>query len=690
MGFLNFLIQKFKKDKKYNRKFYDFEDNTSVVVVILLLILSFSYINIFCNDPVFKNLQEQIKYGKETAQPWLESSAYKALLQKDTNNLDLEYTFIKSHFDENQNMGPSVKDFNREGNFLYDRYAALAKSENKQKADMGELGLALYYYYRDDHMLSKDHLENIHNDKLKYLNTYLGIQNYYFNDSAKAMQYFAKEIKQGGDVGGAYLHLSRIYNYEKRYNKILPLVYNNAVKQYIPYSYRQRAHITNFDFYNYFKDLFSEIFMQTNVIGFMGALLILLIWCLYLKRVDVYQKGQWKSIVFTIVLASICVFPVWLLYDIYKYFIGFEMNGNVINDFLYCVFGIGVIEELAKLIPFLIVLKFTKSIKEPIDYIMYASLAALGFAFVENFEKFEDGSINIIHSRALTASIAHMIFTSLIAYGLILAKFKYKKNPFLFGLLFFFIAAFAHGFYDFWLLNEYVSDYHIFTFICLLTSILVYASLINNALNHSLTSSDNIKLNTSKLSADLAAALIAVFLFEYICLVIVYGPTIGNREFVLSTLSGGYLILFLSIRLSNIDIIPGEWAAIDFFVGLTPVQIIYGDKKPNYNSLVGQRINIRIFRNKGILPTLLPVEGEIVKREKISEFSGWFLVKLDKPIPIKSNKEYVLIRAKDNLGLIRKGDDTIVSLVFIPNLELLENSNKKIKDFVFIDWAVAY
>ena len=189
---------------------------------------------------------------------------------------------------------------------------------------------------------------------------------------------------------------------------------------------------------------------------------------------------------------------IWLLYDVYKYLFGFQLNGNVINDSLYCVFGIGVIEEFVKFVPFLIILKFTKIINEPIDYIMYASLSALGFAFVENFNYFDDGSINIIHSRALTASIAHMVFSSLVVYGLILAKFRYKKNTFLLGLLFFFIAAFAHGFYDFWLLNEYVAGFSIFTFLCLLTGILVYASLTNNALNHSLTSSDNINLNTSK------------------------------------------------------------------------------------------------------------------------------------------------------------------------------------------------
>jgi RsiW-degrading membrane proteinase PrsW (M82 family) len=689
IGFISFLIQKFKKDKKYNRKFYDFEDHTSIVTTILALIISFVVVNIFLEDPAFTNLKEQIKYGQQTIQPWLESNAYKSLLEKDTNNIDLEFNFIKSHFDENQNMGPSERDFNREGTFIFNYYTNWTKSRNKEKVDRGELGLALYYYYKGDHTLSMTHLENIQNNKLKYVNTYLGVQYYYNRQRDKALQCFAKEIRSYRDIKGAYYFLSSIYNYEKHYEEITPFAYDYAIRDYIPYEFKQRVYITHFDLLNYFETLISQIFTKTHFIGFFGALLILFIWIFYLKSVNIYQKRNWKSILFTVILSAFFVFPVWLLYDIYKYIFDFDLNENVLNDSLYCVFGIGVIEELVKLIPFLIVLKFTKIIKEPIDYIMYASLSALGFAFVENLLYFDNGSIHIIHSRALTASVAHMFFSSLIAYGLILAKFKYKKNTFLYGLLFFFIAAFAHGFYDFWLLNEYASQFSVFTFLCLLIGIIVYASITNNALNHSL-SSDSIQLNTSKLSSNLAAGLVGVFLFEYIAMTLIYGPTIGNREFIGSTLSGGYLILFCSIRLSNLDIIPGEWFPIEYFSGFLPNQIIYGDKKPNYNSLIGKRITISLFRKKGILETFLPIEGEIIKREKISGFSGWFLVKLDKPMPIaKSNKEYILIKIKERFDLIKKGDNTIVSFVLIPDITLIEKSNKKLTDFKFIDWAIA-
>jgi protease PrsW len=688
-AFINYIIQKLRKDKKYKRKFYDFGDNSSLVYVLLALIVAFFVITYAVNDPTFESSQEQITYGKSTTQPWLVSDAYKNQVQSDSNNIDLQFNFISSHFDPNQDMGPDRKLYQKEASYIFNLYSQWSKRWDPKREDLGELCLGIYYYFRNDKTLCKTHLEKVRNDKLKYLNTYMGLIHYYYNDPERSEQSFAKEIRLFGDVAGAYKYLALTWNEDKRYKDIAPLVYDDYSRQFIPYHIRTHIFILHHDVVSYFRNLCRQIFKNTNLIGFTGALLILFVWVMYVRRVNVYAKGKWKSIVFTVVLSSILVFPVWLLYDTYEHLFEFSINGEAVNDFLYCVFGIGAIEELIKFIPFLIILKFTKAVKEPIDYIMYASLSALGFAFVENFRYFDDGSINIIHSRALTASIAHVCLSSIIAYGLILARFKHKKSQVLYFLLFYLIAAFAHGFYDFWLISSSVEGFGMLTFLLLLTGILAYSSFVNNALNNSSISGENIRLNTARLSSDLAAGLIFIFLFEYICLTWIYGPTIGNRELLSSTFSGGYMILFVSVRLSNIDILPGEWSPIDFFVGLMPNQIIYGDRKPNFNSLVGMRISLKAFKKKGYMINHLPIDGEIIQREKISGFTGWFLVKLDKPFQLnKMSNEYILIRAKDKLKLIEKNADTVCSCVLIPDMSKLSNPSKKLKDFVFVEWIV--
>jgi RsiW-degrading membrane proteinase PrsW (M82 family) len=689
-SFANYLFRKFRNDRKYNRKFYDFGSSGSIVYTALICLASYFAVNAIMEDPVFTDPDEQISYGKSTSQPWLASRVYEKETRRDTFDLDLLYNYIASHFDSNQDMGPSERAFDQEGTRVHNYYTYLSESPKPEVRDIGELGLGLYYHFRKDLILSQVHLTKVVNQKLKYLHTFLGVATYYHGDSVSAESHFFREIMQGGDSAGAYRNLAITYHWDDRAKELASVVYNENAKEFVPGFIRTRVYIENRDIKNYFLHLFSSIFKNTNVTGFIGALLILLLWIMYITRVNVYFQGKWGNVIFAVLLSSVLVLPVWLLYDWYEHILGFDLNGEPFNDFLYCVFGIGVIEELVKFIPFLIILKCTKAVKEPIDYIMYASLSALGFAFVENFRYFGDGNLHIIHSRALTASVAHMCLSSIVAYGLILAKFKTGKHTALYFIAFFLIAAFAHGFYDFWLISPAVESFSFITFIFLLTGMLAYASFINNALNNSLSSGANINLDTLKLSSDLAAGFLLVFLFEFVALCFIYGPTIGNRELLSSTISGGYLILFASIRLSNIDIFPGDWAPIDFFVGLMPHQVISGDRKPNFNSLTGKRIRLRSWKLNGVLSNILPCDATIIRREKISSFTGWFLVKLDKPFFMnKKSHEYILVRAKEKQQLIGSDSSIVVSFMMIPDMERLENQSKRVGNFVFLEWARA-
>lgn len=690
LGFISFLRFKFSNDKKLGRKFYDFGEGNFLVYTIFTFITVFIIINASLGDPTFSDPNKQLAYGKRHAQPWLLSTVYRERAAADSLNLDNHFNFINAHFDENQEQRPDPRNFGFEEVYMYGLFTRLAGSADTAKADVGNLCLGLYYYAKGDKAMAEEKFSQVHNQKLKYLNCFYGMTRYYHHAYEEGKARLFSEIHMTGYAAGAYEKLSLIYKYEGRLDLLKNLVYSPASHDYVPYQYREEIYVRARDFAGYLKNLFAELFKNTNLVGFSGALLILLTWVFYLLRINLHRRGSVLVPFGVVLFSAVMIVPVWWLYSFYDYGLGFKLNGGMGHDFLYCVFGIGVIEELVKILPFLIVLRFTKLIREPIDYIMYASLAALGFAFVENFRYFSDDSINIIHSRALTASISHMIDSSIIAYGLILAKFRYKRSSVLYFFLFFLIAAFAHGFYDFWLLNQTASDYWIVTVLCLLVSILVYASFINNALNNPSTPSQNIQLNISLLASQLAAALVGIYVFEFLCLAFIYGPTIADRLLVSLTLSGGYMILFLSIRLSNIDVFPGDWGKIDFFVGLLPMQIIYGDKKPNYNSVLGRTVRLRNFRKKGKLEEILPIEGEIIRREKISGFTGWFLVKLHKPLPyLKLNKEYVLIRSKNPVELIGNGHDAMVHFVAIPDMERLDKPTKRIQDFHFIDWAVA-
>ena len=183
----------------------------------------------------------------------------------------------------------------------------------------------------------------------------------------------------------------------------------------------------------------------------------------FLYNIDVFERERFKDILL-VFLMSFCVsFLTCLLWVPLRelLIINFEPG------FFHMLFGAGLPEELIKIIPVLIVLKKTKLINEPIDYLIYASSSALGFAFMENIDyiyMFRESSPNIIAIRSLLPTFMHMACSSVFAFG-IFFYMETKKIKYLF--IFYFIAAATHAFY-----NSYL------THLIIIFIILYYARLI--------------------------------------------------------------------------------------------------------------------------------------------------------------------------------------------------------------------
>jgi len=117
-------------------------------------------------------------------------------------------------------------------------------------------------------------------------------------------------------------------------------------------------------------------------------------------------------------------------------------------SFIDMFIGVATIEEIAKIIPVLIIIKITKSINEPIDYLIYASVSALGFAFLENINyiyEYKDAHANIVGVRSFMPTIMHVCTTSII--GASIYKFQ-KENKYKFLIIGFGSAILAHTIYN--------------------------------------------------------------------------------------------------------------------------------------------------------------------------------------------------------------------------------------------------
>lgn len=114
----------------------------------------------------------------------------------------------------------------------------------------------------------------------------------------------------------------------------------------------------------------------------------------------------------------------------------------------YSVLAIGLIEESAKMLPFLLVVLRFREFDEPLDGIIYGSFIALGFAAMENMEYLDFLEPGPAYARGFAGPVIHIVFASIWAY--------YIGRAWLFGrplagtvLAMLVITAVLHGIYDF-------------------------------------------------------------------------------------------------------------------------------------------------------------------------------------------------------------------------------------------------
>jgi RsiW-degrading membrane proteinase PrsW (M82 family) len=281
------------------------------------------------------------------------------------------------------------------------------------------------------------------------------------------------------------------------------------------------------------------------------------IWLIYIIKLDVFEKEKKRYIVLTLLFSVILTCLSEIPYNIIHDF-GFIDRESPIYSFIYSVFGIGFIEETIKFIPFLFILKFTKAINEPYDYIFYASVSALGFSFVENAIYLNNYGLDIINARALYATVAHMTFSSVIAYGIFLIEYKkieIAATPVFIG--FYFLAMLSHGFYDFWLINKAVSNFDGLTTLFFLATVHIWYVMKNNTMNNSNFFNQKIEIDNDDIKIYLIKSLFSLFMFSYLYVAFAWNAKEANNFFFKSIFSYGYIILYLIATLSRFNLIKG-------------------------------------------------------------------------------------------------------------------------------------
>jgi RsiW-degrading membrane proteinase PrsW (M82 family) len=121
---------------------------------------------------------------------------------------------------------------------------------------------------------------------------------------------------------------------------------------------------------------------------------------------------------------------------------------NLPGLFVYTILAIGLIEELAKMIPFLLIIIHFKEFDEPIDGIIYGSFIAMGFSAVENIYYLQFVTGADAWARGFSGPLVHIVFASIWGYYIGRAYLCRRSlgRTIIAALAF---TAILHGIYDF-------------------------------------------------------------------------------------------------------------------------------------------------------------------------------------------------------------------------------------------------
>ena len=188
------------------------------------------------------------------------------------------------------------------------------------------------------------------------------------------------------------------------------------------------------------------------VLAGLGAGCCWLLFVLHLSR-----AGQWPARTFALafaalVLGALSAYGTIVALLITEEYLPFSrLEPTLINELIHMILGVGLREELIKLVCFLPLAPFLLRANDR-TVLTVAALVGLGFAIEENILYYADYGGTAIVARFLTANFLHMSLTGFVAYYFILALRNggeaWSDFAAQFGLV-----VLIHGVYDF-LLGE--------------------------------------------------------------------------------------------------------------------------------------------------------------------------------------------------------------------------------------------
>jgi len=296
-----------------------------------------------------------------------------------------------------------------------------------------------------------------------------------------------------------------------------------------------------------------------NLNFWFGVLISFLIsanWAFYLRKLDVFEPESWLHIFLVFAMGAITVWLVFPISGFLRTEVGFRLNGSAFNDFMYSTIAIGMVEEFVKMIPLIIIIRFRNIVNEPFDYLLYASVSALGFAFIENALYIQRTDFYAINGRALMSTVAHMTFSSVIGYAFMISACKLGWRGWYYVVGGFVLASVMHGFYDFWLISAVAQKFNGLSFLFFMLTVHFWFTMKSKAINASYFFDESLYFSNRRVRYYLVISLVSLLAISALLIALFHGRNSANVFLSKQIFAYGFLVYYLIFSFSKFRIAP--------------------------------------------------------------------------------------------------------------------------------------
>lgn len=593
------------------------------IAFVILLIWIVLLVNKILPVPLFHTHEKIVNPAWQTPKPFKNA---------DTLSYAFIYLTMKNHYNKPayQNVlgGLYFRDDLTPENYFID----LVPNSYPRYKNAGRFGHALIYKEKKDYRLMLEELTEITDRDQPYYYCELGWAQARQGYLADAILSFEKELSyKNGNRSSAYKGLAELFFATGNSEGIHALMSDPVFVKNCPDYILRDEYFSNGPLLTYVRHVLQVNGSWDLIVA---ATLIALLWGYYYTRFKLFAKRDY--ILYFIVFATSCIISSFcvILYDILHYGLHIYDDGDFFASVMYYIFGVGLIEELTKAIPVLLcIVFFAKRIKEPVDYLLLATISALGFAGMENIMYFDqyygDESFGVIHSRSILSVVMHIFCSTVIWYGYIQTKkLKNVKHVILCILL----SITAHGMYDVFLTQSVSGVFYIFSFCMVIISFFALKMFYNSALNHSPLFDARIEYASGVNAFILVAGLALILVFEFVLDAIRFGAPHANDSLISSLLAYTAIVILYSSNFARIVLCRNHWVRVrDILTSNFSLHRIVGSE------------TVLLASNKSTHRSIYPLYGKIVRLESYDETAENYVIQLNTPISYNNLPIYEVI-----------------------------------------------